>query len=476
MCNISNSFSSASQTITLLRAHLLAPALPVPPLHTSGPALSTAWAPNLARSATPRWAAGSQPATSPPHPWPVTHPPPSLFPHSALPLRSQALPKPFTRTTAKPCPHPPSLDMLSGPGVPNHPDPLFWSGYSRLRSCLVYIMLIRSRTPPADTHWKCHFTVRETCWVTQRQRVPAEAPILGPITAGLGVTSAARGWGTLGLNDLSNLLWCESSTYQSDGTPLRSRKQCRRWALTSRRRKPTPQLQWQPQLQVPKPNIRSISTECPGCSLDPKPVRRWSWKCQSWGGSHWCHRSQCKAQRRASRTSGSRVQMERNPTRNQSWRWPSLHLSHSRPGVLSLSAVRQQKPPPLLLRSDHRQSAEKKLHKKGIKESDSSLLHSFQLLISFLSKVVNSLTTCLAESEWEKILLEFCNCKYLPQAIADILVLFITFVNYDELVTVKEASCHWFNSQGSTFLYPFIVVLCLLTGCFSFLNKCLFFK
>lgn len=115
-------FFFASQTTIPLRVHLLAPVLPVPPLHTSGLALSTAWVPNSARSASPRWAAGSQPVTSLPRPLPATppHPPHSLFLHSALPLHSQALPKPFTPITAKPCPHPPSLDMLSGPAAPSH--------------------------------------------------------------------------------------------------------------------------------------------------------------------------------------------------------------------------------------------------------------------------------------------------------------------------------------------------------------------
>lgn len=64
------------------------------------------------------------------------------------------------------------------------------------------------------------------------------------------------------------------------------------------------------------------------------------------------------------------------------------------------------------------------------------------------------------------ILLEFFYCKYLPLGIADFLVVFITFVNY-ESVTGKDRSSHLLSSQGSTFLYPYYVVLCLLTGFFS---------
>lgn len=67
-----------------------------------------------------------------------------------------------------------------------------------------------------------------------------------------------------------------------------------------------------------------------------------------------------------------------------------------------------------------------------------------------LHKLWTDLKTLWAGREW-KILLEFCNCKYLPQGIAYVLVLFITFVNYDALVTGKEGSSHRLNSQGSTF-------------------------
>lgn len=88
-------------------------------------------------------------------------------------------------------------------------------------------------------------------------------------------------------------------------------------------------------------------------------------------------------------------------------------------------------------------------------EKVTALISTAHICFFFLfQKLETHLQTCVAECEWEKILLEFCNCKYLPEGIADVLVLFITFVNYDDVVTGKEGSSHWLNSQGSTFLYP----------------------
>lgn len=40
-------------------------------------------------------------------------------------------------------------------------------------------------------------------------------------------------------------------------------------------------------------------------------------------------------------------------------------------------------------------------------------------------------------SVWEKILLEFSNCKYLPQGVADIPLLFIIFARYSYRERVK---------------------------------------
>lgn len=164
----SNCFTSASQKTTLLRAHLLAPVLQVPLLHTSGPAHSTAWAPNSVHSATTRLAAESQPATSPLLHLPVIppHPPPSPSLHSVRPPHSQASPKLFTPTMAKPCRHLLLLDTLSGPAALSHPDLPCSRGSSQLKSFLEFIMLIRSHILPAGTHWKYHFMVKGSCWVT----------------------------------------------------------------------------------------------------------------------------------------------------------------------------------------------------------------------------------------------------------------------------------------------------------------------
>lgn len=188
------SIFTSFQKITHPRAHLLAPALPVLLLHTSAPARSMAWAPNSAHSATTRWAAGSPLATSHPRHWHATppHPPPSLCLHSALPPHCRASPKLSTPITAKPCPHPQLSDTASGHAVLSHPVLLCLRGCSRPRSFLGCIILIRKRTPPAGTHWKCRFMVRGTWWVTLRRKVLVEAPTLGLITADWGDTSAAR--------------------------------------------------------------------------------------------------------------------------------------------------------------------------------------------------------------------------------------------------------------------------------------------
>lgn len=378
MCSIKNTLLSF-QKITLLRAHLLAPVLPVLPLRTFAPS-HLAWAPNSAHSAT-RWAAGSPPATSPPHHWPATlpHLPPSLFLHSVLRLHCQALPKLFTPITAKPCHHPPLSDTLGDPAVLSLPDLLCSRGCSRLRSCLECIILIRSPMPPVGTHWKCHFMEKGTFWVTLRQKAFVEAPTSGPITAGWGDTSA-RGWGTVGLKDQNSWLWWESSTYQRGETPLRSRRRCRRWASTSQRRKPTPQSQWPPQLQEPKhKRSNRSSTGQPGRSHGPRRARRWSWRCRWCGGSLWCPRSLCRAQQRArSRMNGSHVQTERKPRRTLSLMSMSLHLYSNRQDMpqLTKAAVTQKKPLPLVLKVDNHQrrlSAERRLHKKRTRESDGSL-------------------------------------------------------------------------------------------------------
>lgn len=168
MWKISNCFTSASQKTTLLRAPLLAPVLPVLLLHTSGPAHSMAWVPNLVHNATTRLAAENQPATSPLLHSPVIplHLPPSPFLHSVHPPHFQVSPRLFTPTMAKPCHRLLLLDMLSGPAALNRLDLLCSRGSSRLKSFLEFIMLIRSRTLPGGTHWKCHFMVKGSCWVT----------------------------------------------------------------------------------------------------------------------------------------------------------------------------------------------------------------------------------------------------------------------------------------------------------------------
>lgn len=104
MCVLTTLF----QTIPL-RARPLPPARPVRPPLTSDPALSTAWAPSSARSASPRSAAANPPATSRRRRSPAPpHPPPSPSPRSAPLPPCPASPKPCTRTTAKLCLRPPS--------------------------------------------------------------------------------------------------------------------------------------------------------------------------------------------------------------------------------------------------------------------------------------------------------------------------------------------------------------------------------
>lgn len=211
---------------------------------------------------------------------------------------------------AKLCHRPPSSGTSCVHAAPNHLDLPCWRGYSQQRNCLGCIMQIRSPTPPGGTHWRCHFMVRQIYLVTLRRRVHVEAPTSEQITADWGATWAARGWETLVLNVLSSWLWWENSTYQSAETPLRSRRPCRRLALTSRRRKPAPR--WARLHQEHRHNLSS-STGHPGLSLHHKPVGRSRWIpwCED---SPWFPKLPCRARQRArSRTSGNHVQTVRKP-------------------------------------------------------------------------------------------------------------------------------------------------------------------